>query len=73
MPRPGHHSWTDEPQRYERHSDRACFHCGLIKRTRHEGDQHWVEYVDQGVVVARPGSPVPPCPGEVDHQMGQVA
>jgi hypothetical protein len=68
MHKTGRHSWS-EPHRYARHTDRACFLCGLVKRTRHEEGAHWVEYVDKGVVIARPGSPVPTCPGAVDHQL----
>ncbi len=41
------HSWS-EPERYAQHSDRVCWDCGLIKRTRHEFDGpravHWVEW-----------------------------
>lgn len=66
MARAGQHSWTQEPHREERHSDRACYHCGLVRRTRHEGNQHWIEFHRNGVRV--PGKATPPCPGPPNQQ-----
>jgi hypothetical protein len=40
---PQHHSWSEKVA-YEHHSDRVCWNCELIKRTRHEGHLHWIEW-----------------------------
>jgi hypothetical protein len=38
------HSWG-EPQRFAHKTERECLNgCGIVKVTRHEGDQHWVEF-----------------------------
>lgn len=54
------HSWS-EGVRYEHHTDRCCWDCGLIKRTRHEEGRHWIEFHRDGVRVE--GSKTPPCTG----------
>lgn len=78
----GKHSWTAEGVRHERHTDRACYACGLIKRTRHEGGRHWIEFwrpsSDASASAVRdasgryleriPGKHTPPCPGSPNQQ-----
>lgn len=58
------HSWSDKV-RYPHHSERACWDCGLIKRTRHEveagRDVHWVEWWRDGKRIR--SDRTPPCPG----------
>lgn len=66
MTRAGQHSWTKEGVRFERHTDRACYACGLIKRTRHEGGRSWAEYWRGAERV--PGKRTPPCPGSPNQQ-----
>jgi len=60
----GRHAWSDKVA-YERHSDRACWYCGLIKRTRHEAigprEFHWVEWWRSGERIESVATP--PCPG----------
>lgn len=67
MPQAGQHSWS-EPHREERHTDRACWVCGLVKRTRHEGGRHWQEFYRAGRLVAKAGDRTPPCPGSPQQQ-----
>ncbi len=62
----GKHSWTKEGVRHERHTDRACYACGLIKRTRHEGGRHWIEFWRGNERI--PGKHTPPCPGSPNQQ-----
>lgn len=62
----GRHSWTQEGVREARHTDRACYACGLIRRTRHEGGRHWIEFWSKGERV--PGKRTPPCPGSPSQQ-----
>lgn len=73
MPRAGQHSWTEDGDRHERHTDRACYACGLIKRTRHEGRRHWQEFYRREAdgslrLVAKAGEATPRCPGMPDQQ-----
>jgi hypothetical protein len=67
----GRHSWTQEGERLERHTDRACYLCGLIKRTRHEGGRSWAEFHQRqpdGSLARVPGKATPPCPGSPEQQ-----
>jgi hypothetical protein len=52
------HAWSEKVS-YERHSDRVCWDCELIKRTRHEGHSHWIEWWRDGKRIA--SSATPPC------------
>lgn len=60
----GRHAWSERVV-HERYSDRACWYCGLIKRSRHEGigrrEFHWTEWWRDGVQIESKGTP--PCPG----------
>lgn len=56
------HEWSDK-FRAERHSDRGCWKCGLVKRTRHEDGRDWTEFVRDGVVQWDAGGRTPPCTG----------
>lgn len=67
MPQAGQHAWSD-PYRAERHTDRACWHCGLVKRTRHDGPgRPWQEFYRNGKLVARAGEGTPRCEGSPDQ------
>lgn len=54
------HSWG-EPERFPFKSERVCAHCGLIKVTRYEGEEHWVEFWRDTERLAYRNTP--PCPG----------
>lgn len=41
------HSWS-KPARFLHKSERVCQRCGLVKVTRHEGFEHWVEWWRDG-------------------------
>lgn len=68
MTRAGQHSWS-EPHREQRHTDRACWLCGLVKRTRHEGRHPWQEFYRDGRLVARAGEGTPRCTGSPDQSL----
>jgi hypothetical protein len=58
------HSWS-APERFAHHSDRVCWDCALIKRTRHEGHSHWTEWWRDGARISSDATP--PCPGSPDQ------
>lgn len=39
------HRWSQPVRPDPHHTNRVC-ECGAVKVTRHEGDEHWVEYWD---------------------------
>lgn len=42
------HSWG-LPHRFPHKTERQCVNgCGIVKVSRHEADQHWVEYWLEG-------------------------
>lgn len=55
------HSWG-APSRSEHKTERLCTKCGLVKVTRHEGNEHWVEFFKGWVKY--PDDRTPPCAGE---------
>lgn len=72
MSQPGQHSWS-EPHREPRHTDRACWLCGVVKRTRHEGGRHWQEFYRAGQLIAKAGDRTPRCEGPKDQLAMQVS
>ena len=54
------HSWGEKTVYFNK-SERVCARCGLVKVTRHEGQEHWVEYWRDSVRLAYRNTP--PCPG----------
>lgn len=37
------HQWAD-PNRFLHKTERVCLRCSLVKVTRHEGEEHWIEW-----------------------------
>ena len=65
------HAWSEKVA-YAHHSDRVCWNCALIKRTRHEHNQHWIEFYrgNERIRCER----TPPCPGApAIHQPANTA
>lgn len=55
------HRWGD-PARFDHKTERACLNgCGIIKVTRHEGRQHWIEFWREGAVEPMRCERTPPC------------
>lgn len=54
------HSWGEKTG-FLNKSERVCARCGLVKVTRHEGQEHWVEYWRDSERLAYRNTP--PCPG----------
>lgn len=66
------HSWSD-PFREQFATQRCCWHCGLLKVTRHEpGIFPWTEYWLNGsrVRMDEEGRRTPPCSA---NERGQAA
>lgn len=38
------HSWSAPSRISEHKTERECVKCGLVKASRHEGDEHWTEF-----------------------------
>lgn len=62
-PRAKQHAWSDKVA-FHRHSDRVCWNCGLIKRTRHERGQSWTEWF-RGITEIKSVA-TPPCEKQPD-------
>ncbi len=71
-----------EPVRFVHKTERQCCRCGLVKVTRHEGDEHWVEFWRDEEKVAQPHHGrvlTPPCaafpipPTETTHAAKEAA
>jgi hypothetical protein len=51
------HSWG-EPVRFEYKTERSCVNgCGIVKVTRHEGGEHWIEFWREGEKIATDKTP----------------
>lgn len=52
------HSWG-EPNRFVHKTERLCLHpgCNLVKVTRHEGEEHWVEWWRDGTRIRTERTP----------------
>jgi hypothetical protein len=61
------HRWG-EPIRFERKTERACIHCGIVKVTRHEPGAGfpWVEYWRGLERILLNGTPPCEADGDVD-------
>ena len=55
------HRWG-EPNRLPRKTERECLNgCGIVKVTRHEGQQHWIEFWCIGDIEKLDCDRTPPC------------
>ncbi len=52
------HSWG-EPERFGFKTERACKQCDIVKVTRHEGREHWIEFWRAGERIDT--KKTPPC------------
>jgi hypothetical protein len=58
------HRWG-EPQRFLHKTERECQRdgCGVIRVSRHEGTEHWVEFWRNEERIEAPDDRTPPCEG----------
>lgn len=58
------HRWG-EPVRFLHKTERSCLRdgCEAVKVSRHEGDEHWVEFWRDGERIDREDGRTPPCEG----------
>ena len=55
------HSWSDPNRISEHKTESICTKCGLVKVTRHESGEHWIEFWNGWV--KHPDDRTPPCAG----------
>jgi hypothetical protein len=64
MSAPQRHSWGERqvfPHKTERECQRAG--CGIVRVSRHEGTEHWVEFWRDQERLETPDDRTPPCEG----------
>lgn len=67
------HSWGGPIRNVPDRTHRFCAKCGMEKRTRHEGGEHWVEfYTDSGMRIPNPDGRTPPCNAEKPDAYAQA-